>query len=131
MSRRTPGDVRTDLHKTIIEFIEDVRDNIFTRDSEYADLEVARWFIRGMDAPTLMERCREHILPWKKHITARDAAFFIKNKAIFQGLPEDKLEYFSALWKPGNTRLSPDNKEVMFVYFDTIVDLIEEHEKMK
>lgn len=120
-----------DLKKTILEFITDLKDNIFTRDEEKTDLQLVEFFFNKMDAETVMQKAILFILPWKSYIKERNADFFIKNKDIFQGLPPDKIEYFSSLWKKGDKRLSEENRGVIWDYFDTILTLIENHEKKK
>lgn len=84
----------------------------------------------------LAEHYVNHVLNWKDHIDERNADFFLENNHIYVGpdgrvpKPED-IEFFKDLWRPNSTfALKPEEKEQVFVYFDTMLHYAAEWKKM-
>lgn len=119
-----------DLKETILEFIVDMKDNVFTTEDEKADMMLVEFFFRKHDKTYIMKHAIDFILPWKKKIKARNDNFFIENRKIFAGIPEDRIDYFSSLWTRED-KITQDDKDAIWEYFDTIIDLIEQYRKNK
>jgi len=111
------------LKTTMNEFIAELKD-IFTDSEETADLILIEFFFNKLSSEQLMNHCVVHILPWKTHIKDKNVDFFIKNKKIFAGLPEDRVNYFSNMWKGKNSKLTEEDKDVMWQYMDSILESV-------
>lgn len=84
----------------------------------------------------LAEHYVNHVLNWKDKIDNREVRFFLENKDIYVSFdgrkPRDEdIEFFKDLWRPNSTfALKPEEKERVFVYFDTMLHYCDEWKKM-
>jgi len=75
-----------------------------------------------------MDHVVTHVLPWKTQIRKRDVHFFQDNKHIFEGLPSDRVEYYS---EKLSKDIDEESRNVMWEFFDTMVELAERYKKYK
>lgn len=69
----------------------------------------------------------DYVLNWKDQIVKRNDKFFLENDHIFPGAPKEDIEFFRDIWRPNSTfALTPNEKEVVFEYFDTMIDFCEQ-----
>lgn len=119
-----------DLQKTIREFIQDLKDNVFIAPDEHADLVLMEFVFCNMSPDDLMKHVTRYVLPWTDYIERRDESFFIDNReGIFKGLREERIEYFGAAFQDG--RVKEEDKNVIWQYFDTIVAIVTNYNKNK
>lgn len=120
-----------DLKDTVIEFIDDIRTNIITNDEHQTDFTKVKVYFQALPGPALMTHAIKHVLPRKREIEKRNKAFFINNKEIFKGLPEDRIAIFSEKFKLSPTKggISNENLKIIWDYWDTILSIIEEYKK--
>jgi hypothetical protein len=124
--------LQENIKKTILEFIADIKDNIFTDTTEQGDLLLVEFFFNKMDVQSVTNKIVDHLLPHAEMIKRRDINFFInKKKEIFAGLPEDRVNHLVRLIDPENDKLSEEDREVIWAYFDTLLSLAEEYKKRK
>ena len=121
-----PEDAKT----TILELIRDLKDNIFSTEDEQGDLMVVEFFFKRMHSEMVMEHIIKNILPHKTKIDGRNISFFLDNRAIFAGLPADRVGYYSDIISTGE-RLDDEDRQVIWEYFDTLVALAEAYKKIK
>ena len=122
------------IKQTVGEFIEDIRDNIFTTDKDQGELMMVAFFFDKMPATAVANHVIKMVLPYKKEIENREVSFFITKKSeIFKGLSPDRVDYFADLFQksPRKGGISTENKEVVWSYFDTLLDLGERYKKNK
>ena len=130
MSVRVAENVKT----TILEFISDLKDVIFTGSADRGDLLLVEFFFKKMNTTSVTEHIVSHVLPHKNKIKDRDVQFFIDQKRqIFAGLPEDRVSYFADLVQRTKDEggLADDDKDTIWSYFDTLLVLAEEYKKKK
>lgn len=120
------------IKNTVLEFILDLKDNIFT--NEKGDLMLVEFFFRKMSEIDIANQIVKHVLPYKNRIENREIEFFNEKKGeIFKGLPVNRVEYFSQLITKdeSNGGMSEENKEIVWSYFDALVLLAERYKKNK
>lgn len=146
----TPAEAANILHSTIFEFAA-VMYKLYKSDealhpAKYKNklLPSAKVFVVTSlmkcwdnNKERLAEHYVNHVLNWKEQIDNRDANFFLENNHIYVGFdgrtprPED-IEFFKDLWRPKSTfKLQDDEKEQVFVYFDTMIHYSGEWKRMK
>ena len=82
-----------DVETTLAEFLADLRDNIFTSDTERGDLLLVEFFFKKLPQLAKMSYIVDHLLPYKRMIDEEKAEFFIKKKdKIFAGSASRKGE---------------------------------------
>lgn len=126
------GNIPKDIKVTILDLVADFRDHIFTKPEEQESLLTVEFILNKTNATTLADKIVMHVLSRRKQIESRDAEFFIaKRKEIFQGLPDDRVEYFASLIQKSEEDggMSDENKEKVWEYFDTLVHLAGEYNK--
>ena len=119
-----------DLKTTVLEFIADLRDSVFTNADDLGDLAMVEFFFKQQDKTRTFNHFVQHVLPWKAYVTNRDSSFFVKNREIFQGLPEDRIDHFSSAWTDPD-RISDEDKDIIWSYFDTLIAIVERERKRK
>lgn len=120
------------LKLTINELIVDLKDNIFTSESEQSDLAIVEFFFSCLPEKELMQHVIDNTLPFASHIRERNVQYFISQKnKIFEGLPEDRINHFEHLIVTPHDQggMSDENKDVIWSYFQTIVRIAEEYKK--
>jgi hypothetical protein len=113
---------------TVLELIGDLKDNIFDRSDEKGDLMLVEFFFKRMHPERVIEHISKFTLPHKDQIQSRNLNFFLENKEIFAGLPADRVEYYSVMIAKGS-RLSEEDRQIIWAYFDTFIALAESYEK--
>lgn len=117
------------MRQTINEFITEIKTNIFTEPQEQGDLVLVEFFFKKLHDSMMMKEVIQNVLPWESQITERKTEFFLNNKNVFKGIPEDRIEYFSSMWKGDNSRLTQDDKDTIWAYFDTMLAIAKAYKK--
>ena len=115
------------MHQTVFEFLNDLAD-IFTAPTEKGDLTMVEFFYKRLHKEMVMRHSIEKLLPHKQKIEDRNIEFFNDNRYIFAGLPDDRVEYYSDQIINQN-RMSGDDLEMIWEYFDTMIALAESYKK--
>jgi len=126
--------ITEDVKKTVLEFIADLRESMFTEQTEIGSLLIVELAFRKMSSETITDRIVAHVLPHKTNIVNRNVQFFIdKKREIFAGLPEDRIEYFAEMVRKPATEggLNKEDRNVIWSYFDTLLILAEKYKKQK
>lgn len=132
MSHRAARNIPEDAKTTVLEFIADLRNGIFTGSTEQNELLLVELFYSTKPANDVIHHLVRHILPHKDQITRRDIQYFFENKeTMFRGLPEERVEHFASLIERPASKggLSDGNRKIVWEYFDVFVWLAEEHKK--
>lgn len=124
------GSEPEDAKSTILDFIGDLKDNIFDSEEEQGDLMLVEFFFKRMHPERVIDHIVKHALPYKAKIKKRDVNFFLENRKIFAGLPEDRIDYYSNVIAIG-TKLSDEDRKIIWEYFDLFVSLGESYRKLK
>ena len=124
------GNEPEDARNTILELIGDLKDNIFDREDEKGDLMLVEFYFKRMHPERVIDYITSLALPHKSKIKARDVNFFLENKSIFAGLPEDRIEHYSNIIATGD-RLGDDDRQIIWCYFDLFIRLAESYRKVK
>jgi len=117
----------TDMKTTILELIEDLKDNVFTSQAEIGDLILVEFFFKRMHPERIMNHIISKVLPWKKKIHDRDQKFFLENTSLFVGLPKDRIQHYSSMIN----NLTGEDKKTIWLYFDTVIAIAENYRKTK
>ena len=124
------GDDLADLKIVMKEFIADLR-HIFTRNDEQRDLLIIQLFFEKLSAERIMHYMINKILPHAKMISARDSNYFIEHDSIFQALPRRRSQHYKEFWSgSGGKSLSIDDKNAIWAYFDTIMEIVKSYKKI-
>ncbi|MBS1592662.1 MAG: hypothetical protein JST07_11210 [Bacteroidetes bacterium] len=133
----------TGIKNTIIQFFEQVLKNAFP---DFSDLDLKLIKIRNLADYILADIVAEHILAgveikinekvktvhYKDLVADKNIAFFIDNKeTFFDGLPEDKVEYFCDMLIKDESEggYSKQEKDAIWKYGDIIIKLCEKYKK--
>lgn len=119
-----------DAKNTIIELVKDLKENIFTLQTEQGDLVLVEFFFKRMHPDMIMQHLIKLMLPHKNRITSRDIDFFAENQGLFSALENDRREYYKKIIVDTG-RLGDDDKDVIWEYFDVLLDLAEQKRKRK
>lgn len=141
----TPGEAAEILHATIFEFasviyqlcLEDERLHPKKYEGKLkpsAKIAVTTALMKIWD--NNKERLSEHyvnyVLNWKQMIDERNDRFFLENDHIYPNAPAEDIAFFRQLWLPNSTfHLSPDEKSVVYDYFDTMIHYCQRWKDMK
>ena len=117
------------MRQTISEFVTELKTKIFTEPQEQGDLVLVEFFFSKLHDSMMMNEVIQNVLPWENQIKGRKSEFFLNNRNVFKGIPEDRIEYFSSMWKGDNQRLSKDDKDTIWAYFDTMLAIAKAYKK--
>ena len=122
------------MKQTLKEFLADLRESVFTSDDEKRDMTIVEFFFDNSGEQAIMDHVVTKILPWSKEIAERNIDFFSKQKdSIFKGLPQQRVDYFEKLLRTPESQggMSLDNRDVIWLYFDTIISIAQDYKKNK
>ena len=124
------GDDLADLKIVMKEFIVDLR-NIFTSNAEQRDLLIIQLFFEKMSADRIMHNMINKVLPHAQIIASRDSQYFIEHDSIFQALPSNRSKHYKEFWSgSGGKSLSDNDKQAIWAYFDTIIEIVKSYKKI-
>lgn len=126
----TKIDPLNDLKNTILDLISVLRDEMLTNHDEHGDLMMVEFFFKRMHPERIMDHIVQHVLPHTDKIRHRNQSFFLENRGIFAGLPEDRISHYTGI-VANSDRLSKEDRNEIWDYFDTIVALAELYKKNK
>ena len=124
------GDDLADLKNVMMEFIADLR-RIFTSRDEQRDLMLVELYFDHLSNGRVMQHMIKKVLPYASIIVERDANFFINHDSLFQTLPKFRARHYKEFWKGTEGKsLSPENKNAIWAYFDTILEIVKGYKKI-
>lgn len=124
------GDDLADLKIVMKEFIVDLR-NIFTSKDEQRDLLIIQLFFEKMSPERIMHNMINKVLPHAQIISNRDTQYFIEHDSIFQALPSSRSKHYKEFWSgTGGKSLSDNDKQAIWAYFDTIIEIVKSYKKI-
>ena len=124
-----PKEIRLikDLHQTIKDLIVDLGD-VFTETTEQGDMALIDFFYNQISEDKIMRHTIEKLVPWKTHIKSRNLVFFDQNRYLFDGLPADRVVYYTDLIM-SKKRLSNEDMEMLWQYLDAMIAYAETYQK--
>ena len=117
------------LQSSVLDLIRDLKDNVFEGQDEQGELMLVEFFFKRQNPNNTMNSMVQKVLPHKAQIQNRDLHFFLENRTLFSGLPEDRVSYYSNMI--ANGKLDDEDVEVIWEYFDTFIALCEQYQKVK
>ena len=120
----------SDLKDTVLDLLRTLKENMFTRNDEQGDMLMMEIFFKNMHQERVMQHVVRHVLPHASVIEARKIEFFAQNRELFSGLPEDRIDYYNDLIM-NSDRLDDEDKEEIWDYLNTIVELAKMYRKQK
>ena len=124
------GDDLSDLKIVMKEFIVDLR-NIFTNNDEQRDLLIIQLFFERLSSERIMHNMINKVLPHAQMIARRDSQYFIKHDSIFQALPSSRSKHYKEFWSgTGGKFISNNDKDAIWAYFDTIIEIVKNYKKI-
>ncbi|AMQ10894.1 hypothetical protein [Brazilian marseillevirus] len=117
------------LKQQVSGMLDDLRDVFEDEPEKKADVLLVKIFFSNIPAEKLMQHFVAHVLPHERRIKNREERFFIDNTDLWRGLPEGKVKMVSEMWVTG--RLSDDDKQMMWDYFDCFIELSKTWRKHK
>lgn len=118
-----------DLKSMIMDFIDDVKDNVFTSNEERGDMMLVAFFFNKLHPDMVLHHVVNALLPHKDKVVSRQEGFFLENKFLFSGLPNDRVEYYMNLIRNGG--ISDENRKTIYEYLDIIISIAEKCKKNK
>ncbi len=122
------GDNLSDMQSVLRELLTDLRDHILTQPAEQIDLFFINLFFQRFTADEIMHHMIEKLLPYERMITNRDENFFLHHDVLFEELPENRCIHYRNLWV--SNRLSAEDKNAMWEYFETMIEIIRGFKKI-
>ena len=124
------GDDLSDLKIVMKEFIADLR-HIFTSIDEQRDLLIIQLFFEKLSPERIMHHMISKVLPHANMIDLRDSNYFVEHDTIFQALPQSRSKHYRDFWSgKGDKNLSDDDKNAIWAYFDTIIEIVKSYKKI-
>ena len=124
------GDDLADLKIVMKEFIADLR-HIFTNIDEQRDLLIIQLFFERLSPERIMHYMISKVLPHAPIIAKRDSNYFVEHDSIFQALPQSRSKHYRDFWSGnGDKNLSVDDKNAIWAYFDTIIEIVKSYKKI-
>ena len=124
------GDDLADLKIVMKEFIADLR-HIFTNIDEQRDLLIIQLFFERLSPERIMHYMISKVLPHATIIEKRDSNYFVEHDSIFQALPQSRSKHYRDFWSGnGDKNLSVDDKNAIWAYFDTIIEIVKSYKKI-
>lgn len=123
------------LKKEVLNFADFVSDIMQEHPDIYAgqqlmDIMFLREFFARIEPVDMINMFVKYVLPHAEQIRKHDVSYFADNIAeLFQGLPEDRLQFIQDLLV--NDKISAEDKQDMWSYWDTFVLLSEKYKKNK
>lgn len=111
------------------EFIDDMRENIFTSDEEQEELLLGECWLQASQPSKILNLVIKHVLPHRENIRKRNLQFFIENQFIFSGLPPHRIKYYSE--KLASGEVPQDDMNVCFDFLNSMVDIAEKSQEVK
>ncbi len=126
----TTGSDLADLKIVMKEFIADLR-HIFTSVNEQRDLLIIQLFFERLSPERIMQSMISKVLPHASIIAVRDSNYFVEHDTIFQALPQSRANHYRDFWSgKGDKNLSIDDKNAIWAYFDTIIEIVKNYKKI-
>ncbi len=126
----TTGNDLADLKIVMKEFIADLR-HIFTSVDEQRDLLIIQLFFERLSPERIMHYMISKVLPHASIIAIRDSNYFVEHDTIFQALPRSRAIHYRDFWSgKGDKNLSIDDKNAIWAYFDTIIEIVKNYKKI-
>ena len=131
----TPAQLAIHIKNMVLEFIADLRDNVF-KGREKASLTKTEFFFKTFDSDgvKVSGKIVELVLPHKKMIQERNVTFFLENRnKIFEGVEQVHIDKFSGYLtkSPKDGGISKESLTAVWSYFDTFVALAEVFKKFE
>lgn len=131
----TPAQLAVQIKNMVLEFIADLRDNVF-EGKESSSLVKVDWFFRNFDSDgvKVSGKIVELVLPHKKMIQERNVTFFLENRnKIFEGVEQVHIDKFSGYLtkSPKDGGISAKSLQTVWKYFDCFVALAEVFKKFE
>ncbi len=124
------GSDLADLKIVMKEFIADLR-HIFTSVDEQRDLLIIQLFFERLSPERIMHSMISKVLPHASIIAVRDSNYFVEHDTIFQALPQSRANHYRDFWSgKGDKNLSNDDKNAIWAYFDTIIEIVKNYKKI-
>jgi len=124
------GDDLADLKIVMKEFVADLR-HIFTNMDEQRDLLIIQLFFEKLSPERIMHYMISKVLPHANMIAIRDINYFVEHDSIFQALPQSRSKHYRDFWSGnGDKNLSVDDKNAIWAYFDTIIEIVKSYKKI-
>ena len=121
----TPKLLSEELKAQVLNLLDDLLE-IFPED--FSMLAARLFFSDKVEAEPLMKGFVKYVLPWKEQIIGRQENYFDKNEYIFGDIDSDQVEHFRKLYK--SPRFTPDDKKVVWDYFQIYLVLAEKYKKI-
>ncbi len=104
-------------------------DSLIEQLPDESDLIIMRLFIENqIPIEEVMKTFSERVLPHKEMVYKKNEQFFIICEDMFMGLKTDKVSKFKSMWM-SSKKLSKDDKETIWKWFNLFVRLSEEYVK--
>ena len=112
------------------EIIKENKDNFQLDNFNSNDLVIAKEYFKNIDAVSLMSNFIKHVLPYSQKIKNKDENFFKKNVGkLLTGLPADKISFIYKIIE--SKHLLPEDKEVIWDFWNVFIALAEKNKKTK
>jgi len=115
------------IKNTLIDLISDLNDNVCTSMQEKFECSLAIPYFSSQPDYKVAKTILENVFPHAEEIKSRNVNYFSsKSGSIFKDLPADRVEYYSNKI----SHLNPDDLNIVWDYFDVLIDLARQYEKL-
>lgn len=119
--KRNILDIKKDLLSNLKEFLDDLSETL----PQEEDLLIMRIFLfEQVPIDLLINQINKYVMPHRDKIKNRDEKFFMNEDGIFGKIEGKKILHFKDIWN--SNRLEPDNKNTIFIWFEQIINIMDE-----
>lgn len=118
------------LHQQFDELISYILAIVGSDPKAYSYVTNVQFFMQQYPPNKLMASIIKKLCPHQSKVQARDADYFIERKYIFDGLPDDSVDYFIKIWKSGVLK-DDEYQETIFKFVDNFIECAEQYVKNK
>lgn len=118
--------IKEELKKSVIELIKDLK-ILFPEDQ--LELTGVEFFFLKMPSDEILNKMNLFVVPHKQMVEKKNKQFFINNKALFSGLPQSRVDYYSK--KLSSDSFDKEECDTLFEYFESFITFCEKIKKEK
>ena len=119
----------TDMRQTVLDFVEDLRENVFPTSEYENDFTRMRMYVMALSDDALMQKVIKNFLPHSNYAENRNPKFFKAIVPLLSRLPKTRVSFYLSKLKSGE--LGEDNMNTIWGFMNTIIAIAEDFKKTK
>jgi hypothetical protein len=117
-----------DVQSILIDFITDLKENVFILPEEVSDIIKIEVFFKIMKPDDIINYIVKHVLPHETQILNRDLNYFVQSDGIFNKLSNKKIQYYASVIS--SERVKTEDLNIIWGYLDVLLEIAKKKKKM-